>query len=286
MPDGADEGPRPGFLSHQQAKDLYEAATFALQVYWAPFNTQIEIVWSDDVQLAPGGVSQALDRFAQALQRHVEGRGRRPFARLLLNETNAAGQMVTTIIGHVSPGDRETLRTWLAHRVIKGVVRAVQLPEPAQTIEASVALHWELVRRLWGGLDPDAHVRGQPLLDVLAVPNDQRRVLGASFARRFSAAQCIGTGAQERLAKALAPHSSAVADGAWAWVATGWERIQYEAWAKAGGGRRAEIAFEIRGLRSKIDRPHPSGGRKVLEKQMDAMAFVPYPSGEGRLVGM
>jgi len=278
VPAGADEGPRPGFLSHQQAKELYEAATFALQVYWAPFNTQVEIVWSDDVQLAPGGVSQALDRFAQALQRHVEGAGRRPFARLLLNETNAAGQMVTTIIGHVSPGDRETLRTWLARRAVKGVVRAVRLPEPAQSIEGSVAVHWELVRRLWGGLDPNAHVRGQPLLDVLAVPNDQRRVLGGGFTQHsFSAAQCIGKGARGRLAKAGAPHLSAIADRAWDWVATGWERIQYEAWTKVSGGRRAEIAFEIRGLRSKVDRPHPAGGRKVLENQMDIMSFVPPP---------
>lgn len=274
---GADDGPRPGFLAHKQARALYEAATFALQVYWAPFNTQIEIVWSDKAHLSPGGVSQALDNFAHALQRQVRGSGRAPFARLLLNETNAAGQMVTTIVGHVAASDREALRTWLARRAVKGVVRAVQLPEPGQTIEEAVALHWALVRQLWGGLDPTAQVRGQPLLDLLAVPKGQRRVLGPGFTHHsFSVAQCIGAGAQERLATAGAPHLSAMADGAWDWVTTGWERIQYEAWAKVGGGR-AEIAFKIRGLRSKVDRLYPADEHKVLGKQIDIMDFVPPP---------
>ena len=273
----ADAAP-PGFLSHQQVRALYEAATFALQVHWAPFNTQIEIIWSDEAHLAPGGVSRAIDTFAHALQRRVEGSGRRPFARLLLNETNADGRMVTTIIGHVSPGHRDVLQTWLNRRAVKGVVRPVQLPQPALIVEEAVAIHWALVRHLWGGLDPAAYVDGQPLLDVLAVPSGQRRVLGAGFTHHsFSVALCIGKGAQRRLAKAGAPHVSAMTERAWNWIATGWERMQFEAWAKAGGERRAEIAFEIRRLRSKGGDPALVDRGKDVKYQIDIERSVPPP---------
>jgi hypothetical protein len=86
--------------------------------------------------------------------------------------------------------------------------------------------------------------------------------------RRFSASQNISEGAQRQLSRVGLPHVSALAESQWKWVAQGWERLQFEARARAGVGV-AEIA--ILNLRKSGDAAigTPEINEKISQKQYD-----------------
>lgn len=240
------------FLSFEQVSELYEAATFALQAHWAPFNSRITLSWPDEAMWEPVAVARKIDRFSQGLQRAVERWGCADagggFSRLLLNRRDAAGRAMTVIVGHVPGRHREALRRWVGRQASKVEARPDLLPSPRSNLAESIATHWALMRDLWAGADPGLRVQNRfPLTDLLGVTAEERRPVGELFTgRRFSTSQNIGPDARRVLAAEGAPHWSAMADAAWRWIDTGWERREfidrssngYMSMAEIPGGKR------------------------------------------------
>lgn len=266
----------PQFLSYDQVSQLYDAATFALQVHGACFNTVIEITWAEAPSIRLG---TAIDRFAQGLQRTVEraggGEGHR-FCRVLLHRRGTADERITTIVGCVPPQHRDVLEKWLDKYRTPGSVRLVRAPVdvPARN---RIGLHWALMRELWGGLDPQVCIGGVSMLDLLGVPAEHRRPVGAPFARRFSTSQNIGENAQQHLARLGIGHLSALNDGAFSWLDGGWELPLYKRWLRHGIIRDAEIS------RFKLRSPGPSQTRwnesvkNNVKKQIDIHVLSQAP---------
>jgi hypothetical protein len=265
-------------LSHDQALDIYEAATFALQVYWAPFNTLIELVWDEGAQHAPKGISGLIDRFAQGLQRAVERWSDVTFTRILINERDPEGRMVTSLVAHVPFAARPRLAAWLKKPRPYLSVREVLLPEEPTKVADEVRRHWLLVRRLWRGVDPSAYVDGAPLVDLLQVPETLLQPIGPGFTERcFSTSQAIGPGARDKLIKLGAPHASAMADRAWSWIDQGWERAEYLAWRRSGVNRIAELdAPKVSSGVSQTNRSLPVVEKETL-KQYDRIRRAGLP---------
>lgn len=236
------------FLSFEQVSELYEAATFALQAYWAPFNCRITLSWPDEAMWEPVAVARKIDRFSQGLQRAVERWGCADagggFSRLLLNRRDAAGRAMTVIVGHVPGRHREALDGWVGRQASKVEARPDLLPSPRSNLAESIATHWALMRDLWAGADPGLRVQNRfPLMDLLGVNAEKRRPVGELFTgRRFSTSQNIGRDARRALAEAGAPHWSAMADEAWRWIDTGWERREFIDRSNSGYMSIAEIA--------------------------------------------
>ena len=239
------------YLTFDQAAALYEAATFALQVYGAAFNTKIQIVWSASLG---AGVGPAIDRFAHALQRRLESLGCEEvggkFLRLLLNRTDPDGRRITDIVAHVPARHRASLERWLARSKAPGKVQLLHPPTTVATTRR-VQIHWRLVRQLWAGLDPEIELEGYRVLDLLKVPSQDWAPLGQQFTRRrFSMSHALGDKAQARLLTLGIGHLSAMGDWAFTWVDTGWEIGLHSQWRQTGFNRFAEITISNRGLGS------------------------------------
>lgn len=276
----ANQKPSNSFLTFNQVSDLYEAATFALQAYWAPFNCRITITWPEDAILRVGGVGRRIDRFAQDLQRIVERWGCADaggvFSRLLLNRRDPSGAMVTTIIAHVPPRHRDALAKWLDRQAGKVAVHADLLPVRPRGVPESVATHWSLLRDLWGGTDPGLQVQNRvTLLDLLQVPPALRLPVGEPFTgRRFSISQNIGEKARKVFVADGLPYCSAMADGAWSWIDTGWERRHFESVGRGWAARVAEMKVQKRRYGSTLQVGATMTRTKYKEKQLD----IGYPA--------
>ncbi|WP_333586105.1 AAA family ATPase [Phenylobacterium sp.] len=230
------------FLSFEQVSGLYESSTFAMQVYGVTFNAQIDIVWAEDAR----DISRHIDRFSHALQRKIEAAdspgGAQKFLRILLNRIDNRGRRTTRIVCHVPIGHGNALARWVEGRRLPGRAELTRKPVSAGR-SRRVEIHWELMRGLWGGLDPRIEHGDQTMLEALGVPAEWQAPVGAAFTkRRFSVSQAIGDKAQALLVRLGIGHDSAVGDGALAWLDSGWELSAREAWRAAGVDRAAEIA--------------------------------------------
>lgn len=237
---------RDRFLDLQQTTALYEAASFALQRYWAPFNCRLEVTWgqgrSEARQAAPDEFLRRLHmRFDEWGVGETDG-----FARLSLSERSASGALVTVVVGHVPERHLERLQTWVDAQAQQGrwgahfAIDARAIASAAQKLER----HWDLMRGLWRGLSPAiAADDARALIDVLGVPPRKRRAAGVVPGRRYSTSSNIGSGA---IARAIAdgfPFVSGFRQGDWDQIYAGRERQVYDDWRRELDVRQQEAAW-------------------------------------------
>ncbi len=251
LPDGEDR-----YLSFDQVLELYEAATFALQIYGAPFNTELVVQWQD---LPEDRLSRSIINLTQKLQRKFERLGcaktNNRILRILLNARDAKGVATTTIVFHAPPAHRQAWNAWRPKCPEASSLEFRKLPAQ-RTRDLQIQTHWDLMRGLWAHLHPNCRIGGHAVLDVLRVPEDVRRPLGPLVTRRvFSKSEAIDQKVQTHLMARGLGHHSALADGAFSWVDSGWELDEWRRWSREGIDRKAELLNADAGK----DAQHPFG---------------------------
>lgn len=231
-------------LSLAQATDLYEAATFALQVCGTPFNVLIRIHWRQVPRRTDAELATAASDFVHSLQLKLArpSRGASAFQRILLNERDAKGRLLTTIVGHVPVKRVGSIKAWLERpdqperwgATFEIDIEEVEVEEgkaepDSPNLEAAIPRHWALMSQLWRGVDPTLEAIGaQTVIDALGVTPRRQRAAGAITCRRYAISKGLGPDAQRRAAAELFPHWSAVRRECWADVRIGWEAGEFE----------------------------------------------------------
>lgn len=234
---------RNRFLNAQQAKEIYEAATFMLQRYGQAFNTSFEInhgiLGVADEAMAKQLVSELLRELGQNLSRWSpepeDGSASVKLHRIALHERSEAGSLYSTIILHLPKTLVDEVEHWVFERFLNSFAdtsmarRAVTLDHLHHAKrQGQGPRHWELVRLMWRGLDPGVQFRNRPLADLLGVPVRKRRPAGIVGARRFSVSHSLSSASRMQEARDYKAHLSAFDDRAWDWIDRNWEFARYD----------------------------------------------------------
>lgn len=234
---------RGAFLDFDEARRLYEAASFSLQRYWAPFNCQIEITWQVDGVSSASRAEEFLRRLGMRLAEWgvAESNG---FARISLSESADTFER-TVIVGHVPERHSARLETWMLRQAASSRWKAdfqLETRTPAAWTH-QLERHWDLMRRLWRGLDPSICVDdSQALIDLLGVPPRKRRAAGVVEGRRFTASAPLGAVAQATAIDHGLRFYSAFRQQTWDTIFNGHERAVHEAFCAESAARVQEAA--------------------------------------------
>lgn len=256
-------------LNLRQAEAIYDRASFLAQNHGCLFDTHLLL---DHAKLGAGDEASAgwlISNLTHEMAMRVSGwAGGKKAHWQYVHEASSAG-MVTHIIAHIPVGGHGSLKDWVENRLNEWRAPSangpdawsIDLPNP-KMIEGyrqlRIKRHWQLVRRLWGGVSPDIDHwsndgRRRPLLELLDVPKDQRRrACKLQTLRRLGSSNSLGP-AMRKAAEAMSmSFLSAFADAAWAHLDTGWELDEFEA-------RAVEIASRVDATdRVNLEWPAPS----------------------------
>ncbi|MGA0602978.1 hypothetical protein ACO2Q3_19875 [Caulobacter sp. KR2-114] len=228
---------RPGrlFLDVEQTREIYEASTFSLQVRQAPFNMWLKLTWPKDVAAVDSVLSRRASDLMHVLQVRMRDWGYDDvggFNRIVVNGRDREGRFVSEVVAHVPDRHVGRVRMWLERRSNGGMELLFKLHQRAGTAKAAIADHWEHVRNLWRGVDPEISVTtAGSLLDLLQVPVRRRRPAGPIAARRIALSEGLRAKAREDAATQLCEHVSFWRDGHWSDLFSGWEADEYR-WRK------------------------------------------------------
>lgn len=276
---------RGTFLTLAQAPDIYEASTAAVQLYNRPINAILTV---RHALLGNQTESAAVD-CASTLLKELRARIVKRRAsltddlhRISLLERGVDG-FITTVIFHLPPSTRRRVEQWLQSCWLPNVAPPGLLvpafdfsTTDAKSRRGEMKVHWDLVRRLWGGISPDIVFDGEPLLDLLQVSEGDRRQLGSIDGNRFNLSQSISLKARQSAAIERMPLLSPWSDRAWAWLFRGWEIKEYQS---------RQMELECR--RKRLDELHRSYAgdsgdlghialNAEIKKLMDSMPYSPY----------
>jgi hypothetical protein len=111
--------------------------------------------------------------------------------------------------------------------------RGTAKKDAAFAAEAAVERHWNCVRLLCRGLDPalmvqDKQGKRQPLIELLGIGKDIRRPAGVVHCQRYQMSNAINAEQREKAKAERLAYLSAFRDGAWSYLAKGWELQEHE----------------------------------------------------------
>lgn len=279
---GAVANSREDYLSFDQVAELYDAATFALQKHWAPFNILVKATWAGGEGASPPAVSEFLRRLSMRVYNwgcdEVGG-----FSHIVLKGRGRNGELTTTLVGHLPARHFERLNTWLVQQSGSGAWDAAFTHEAtcSDNWVYQVKRHWSLMRELWQGVDPSLKVDGaRSLADVLRVPPGKRCAAGEVGGRRYSIGGAISEKSRQAAASEGLPHLSAVASAQWDFLFRGWERKEHAYRMSALANRAAENAMlrrEFAGLDALHESASEAASRKLQQNQIETAMFRPLP---------
>lgn len=235
--DRAARGDPADYLSEDQARDLYEAATFLIQRHGVTFNAfltldhaALGIETEDEAVQLVSDLTRELRLRLQDWAASAAEPDKAELHRIVLLERPSAAGLSSAMVMHLPGFAEKKARRWIFEKFLPAQVGKTADIDP-QWLEVrhiadargAQAYHWELMRRIWRGADPEAVVDGQHLPDLLKVPNAARRPGGSITRRRFNISHGIGQSAQQREALELGAHYSAWSDRVWDWLFRYWE---------------------------------------------------------------
>ncbi|MCB2058279.1 MAG: AAA family ATPase [Novosphingobium sp.] len=237
-------------LTGQQAYDIYEAATFLIQEHGLYFNARLLIRFSalgisDEKQAA-----SAFTDFCRNLAQRLKEWGS-PLHRIALLERTPEG-IHGRLVFHLPEPLRQQAHDWWKVYLTDRLHGAATLEDACDAAgrnetqpKRRTVQHWTLVRELWAGVDPSLTIDGVPLIDRLGVPRQLQRPAGRiEGRRRHNFSQSIGQSGQDHARDAMMPHVSAIAEGAWDQIATGWEFLEHRE-RQAERNRRQDIVSTL-----------------------------------------
>ncbi|MEH2539175.1 DNA polymerase III subunit [Bradyrhizobium sp. AZCC 1699] len=230
------------FLSWAEIRPHWEAASLLPQRYGVLFNLRLTISRSESDRPDPNGNAQLVSKLTHELgmrlkdwcgasspilhwmYRHEWEDETRPRTRILLSVHEE----------HIAPA-LAWLRVKFVPRICRTCGLKVQIAcRPGTSQEDRVRFHWQGVRALSRSLDPRLTARSDlgpvsPLGDLLKIPPRWRAQV-----RRISNVQARGMSASLTAGAKLKDESgmawlSALEDGAWRALDSGWELQEYEA---------------------------------------------------------
>lgn len=239
--DRAARGDPADYLSEDQARDLYEAATFLIQRHGVTFNAfltldhaALGIETEDEAVQLVSDLTRELRSRLQDWAASAAEPDKAELHRIVLLERSSPAGLSSAMVMHLPGFAEEKARRWIFEKFLPAQVAEMPDIDP-QRLEVrhiadargAQAYHWELMRRIWRGADPEAVVDGKQLPDLLKVPNAARRPSGSITRRRFNISQGIGRSSQQREAIELDPHHSAWSDQTWDWLFRYWELREF-----------------------------------------------------------
>ena len=208
-------------LSRSQVTELYEAATFALQAYWAPFNLSVQLDWPAAAESQDAVMAAHAARLAHLFDLRLQdwSTGGSSFHRVLVHERRN-GQFTSTLIGHVPEDQVMDAEKWLtttAPTLTPGArISPSTFAQRRRSRRETAVEHWRLLSALWRGAEPG-------VAEALGIPVARRIPAGRVACRRFSISESLSVSARRRAGDELYPVFSAIAEGRWDWIETGWE---------------------------------------------------------------
>jgi hypothetical protein len=268
-----------GYLSLKQVRDLWEAASFLVQMYGLFLNTRISIRYGRLGIDNPSKVRPFLTSLMHELRMLINGRAAsaecpEPFHSLYVHEYSPTDGAITHIVATV-PFEAGEIGTWLRDHFLPHHLES-SCPPGAVTIRRSTvpgdrhfARHLQLVRLVCRGVDPTYTVSIRdgggsttrfPLIERIGVPRKLRGQIGRRFgAQRFNVSRLIGPEARREASGDLLP-LSAFADRSWLNLDSGWEVAEHQYRQKLNAERAAAEA--------KLDLDWPAdGGELALRRR-------------------
>jgi DNA polymerase III subunit gamma/tau len=218
--DGADVPRDPAYLTRAHVRSIFAASSFLVLAGHQPFNAQITIRHRLFGHEQQPEASEHFARFSQALKGRLEqggGSGLRVFVQERNEEEGSCGR----VIAHVPDADKlaQWFHNWQRHSRLAGKeVAAITLE--MVTGEERLNAHWQCVRWLCGGFNPN-----DPLYGRLNIESDYQRVAGDIGKRtRLDYSEPLGARARLKAANACAVQFvSAFNDEQWDYLYSGWE---------------------------------------------------------------
>lgn len=251
------------FMNRDQAREVYDAASFLTQEYNVFFNAFITIAYKalliDEERLMTSRLTSFLDEAGEQMKRW----GFEEWHYLYVHENSEERGLHTHILAYVPPQFKEPFIDWCrdSHRsffwrhcgVASKEAIDIQIKRP-RTPESAAGWQWDRIQYVTKGLNPNLIERdpasGQmkSVFDLIGQRPNYRRACGViPFKLRVNASKLIRHTAQAKAAEEGMPMLSAFGDKAWShlklgsnWL--GWEAKEYDARTR----RRAEYR-EIQG---------------------------------------
>jgi hypothetical protein len=138
--------------------------------------------------------------------------------------------LIGTVLFHVPDEVLDRAHEWIvdyrSNLLSKGAVTAFYQNLP--TAGRGHARQWELMRRLWRGVDPTLMLDDVPAFERLRIPKSRHQPAGrVPRGRRYNLSQSLSPQARKREADKGMAHLSPWADGAWDWLFSGWEAAEH-----------------------------------------------------------
>ncbi len=266
-------GTRSPQLATSDVREIWRAASYLLQEHAQPLNVHVRLRQLVSGHLAHGSAAKVVSNLTHELQmRSASWTGAPCLHWLYVHECNEEGtEFTTNLMISLPPSCVERAEVWLkgaAARLMKTVSGAEASCEidarHRRSEEARVRLHWRLVRELCRGLDPMLVPQSsmEPLIGLLGVPESLRSSIGRpSCRRRRGVSAALGEDVMKRLARDRLMPLSALDDGAWGFLCTGWELREH-------ADRSREIVLRQQAERE-VDAEYPSGGADYEARERD-----------------
>ena len=236
----------PAYLSFDAVRELYNAASFLLQHYGPRcFNTQITIPYGLFKFNNEKEASQVHSDFLRELLYYFERWFDCEFHRLSVLEQDDQLGLCARVIIHVpnEPAKRELLTKWLrdwrAEQRVKtprNLEIQVHIKPPAST-KKTVSYHWQCMRWLCAGLDPN-----DERLHALNLKSTPRRTAGIiGKRRRFSTSESLSLKTIEEAVQYQLKFLYAFDDKAWDRLEDGWELHEHSDRTEQKNRREKEV---------------------------------------------
>jgi hypothetical protein len=232
------------YLSKDDVREIYDAASFAVQARQHLLNSQITIVYRLLGIENHNDATRLLSDYLRELRMRLKDWGV-PFDFVYVHEHSQERGFHTHLVTVLPVHLRQSVIRWSA----KFFVRRCAGISPADAVKVQIsgvrspahqlALHQHRLQYICKGLDPKIMERGedgrrQPLIELLGIPEKFRRQAGSiESLRRCGASHSISAGQ-----RAMAPAPlSAFGDRAWSWLYRGWELNEFQDRIKEEGLR-------------------------------------------------
>lgn len=266
------------FLSWDEIRPHWQAASLLPQRYGVLFNLRLTISRSELDRTDSDGNAQIVSKLTHELGMRLKdwcGASSSPVLHWMYRHEwgDETGQR-TRILLSVPEEHIEEALAWLRVKFVPRISRTCDLKvqiacRPGMSPKERVRFHWRGVRALSRSLAPGFTARSDlgpvsPLVDLLKIPLRWRAQV-----RRISNVQARGmsaslTGGAKRNDESGMAWLSALEDGAWRALDTGWELQEYEA-RRAETERRAVALAKLAALLPGADDARREGLRLEME---------------------
>ncbi|WP_162987137.1 ATP-binding protein [Sphingomonas paeninsulae] len=241
-----------GAMTFSQAGTIYDAASFLPQQYGVLFNARFRIRHPGHGPAALDSAKKSVSQFVHELGIFSSRRDPTNKAHWIYAHEQPGGIVYTEVVAHLPLAAVDLIDDWLTERrkawfgedSLYDRSWEIEVAKPG-TAKAHVAKHWRMVRNLWRTLD---QMRGWKLpngrlvsvIALLAVPKGIWATSdNMDGTRRLGTSGSIGADVRRAAGSLTMPLLSALADGAWDYIDSGWELHEFQ-------DRRNEIASRKR----------------------------------------